>query len=116
MRHHYFYLRLELTSPGTEWYCDVRILPADLIVLRQVSNEASVPSYQQTTLTWQAGHVSPVRIHTVLICHNREPDNNQTGSTNNCVVKHHNLGFQAVFSSLHSCMQPFLKILWYLAW
>ena len=70
MRHHYFYLRLELTSPGTEWYCDVRILPADLIVLRQVSNEASVPSYQQTTLTWQAGHVSPVRINTLLICHN----------------------------------------------
>ena len=35
-----------------------------------MSNEALVPSYQQTTLTWQAGHVSPVRINTLLICHN----------------------------------------------
>ena len=46
-----------------EYYCD-------LIVLRQVSNEVLVPSYQQTTLTCQPRHVRPVRINTVLICHN----------------------------------------------
>ena len=95
-----------------EYYCD-------LIVLRQVSNEVLVPSYQQTTLTWQAGHVSPVRINTLLICHNPARQQLEAGiiisveqqfciQTSQPPLPGHIFQF--------SCMQPCLKIPKYPPW